>query len=326
VTRDHARKKAIRARMAASGEPYSVAARALDSDELAADPEPATAEPIAPGSATSEPATAAPAAAASATEDPMAAGSAVAEPVADAGSVADPGRETDRGEALAEVIACAGRTLAAPSARIQIRDDTETGRDPEPAPRRRPGLIGRLAGRAAKAVWERVAPDTDPAELREQFLHQFGAGFIEPAAGRYLVDFGGYAQVLVDGRRFGGLSGEPLGPRYELRPHRFRRDDPLDALRRLQGATAARWTGDETVRWTPCRVAVTTAGPNEFRVWIDDQRIRRFQTVERGSGRSALATKTETVELWDFGVPVDSLDWSRLPSFRAPGSGDDAGR
>ena len=124
--------------------------------------------------------------------------------------------------------------------------------------------------------------------------------------------------MLVDGRRFGGLSGEPLGPRYELRPHRFRRDDPLDALRKLQGATAARWAGEERVRWTPCRVAMVTAGPDEFTVWVDDQRIRRFRTVERGSGRSVRATRTETVEFWDFGVPVDSLDWSRLPDFRTP--------
>ena len=63
-------------------------------------------------------------------------------------------------------------------------------------------------------------------------------------------------------------------------------------------------------------MAVATAGQDEFTVWIDDERIRRFQAVERGSGRSALVTKTETVELWDFGVPVDSLDWSRLPAFR----------
>jgi hypothetical protein len=111
-------------------------------------------------------------------------------------------------------------------------------RDPVPALRRplrrRPGLVGRLTRRAAKAAWERVAPETSPAEARELFLHQFGAGFIDLAGSRYLVDFGGYAQVLVDGRRFGGLSGEPLGPRYELRPHKFRRDDPLDALRKLQ--------------------------------------------------------------------------------------------
>ena len=260
--------------MAAAGEPYSVAARAVDSAE------PAAPEPVA------------------------------AKPAADAERVADPAG------ALAEVIACAGRTLSAPSARIQIRDDTETGRDPEPAPGRRPGLVGRLAGRAAKAAWKRVAPGTDPAELGEQFLHQFGAGFIEPAAGRYLIDFDGYAQVLVDGRRFGGLSGEPLAPRYEVRPHRFRRDDPLDALRKLQRATAARWTGEERVRWTTCRVVAATVDDSEFTVWIDDERIRRFQTVDRGSGRSARATRTETVELWDFGVPVDSLDWSRLPSFR----------
>ena len=67
------------------------------------------------------------------------------------------------------------------------------------------------------------------------FLHQVGEGFLEPAASRYLIDYGGYAEVLIDGTR-----------------------------------------------------------------------------------RIAQATKTETVELWDFGVPVDSLGWSRLPSFRTP--------
>jgi hypothetical protein len=72
------------------------------------------------------------------------------------------------------------------------------------------------------------------------------------------------------------------------------------------------------VRWTTCRVAATTVGQAEYTVWIDGTRIQRFQAVERGSGRSARATKTETVELWDFGVPVDSLDWSRLPNFRTP--------
>jgi hypothetical protein len=276
MTSDHARKKAIRARMTASGEPYSVAARALAARALAA-----------------------------------------SAPAADAESVADRERGADPAGALAEVIACAGRTLTAVSARVEVRADTDLGWDPERVPRRRPGLVGRLAGRAAKGVWARIAPDTDPAELREQFLHQFGEGFLEPAADRYLIDYGGWSQVLIDGRRFSGLSGEPLGPRYENGPGRSRRDDPLDGLRRLQGATAARWVGAETIRGTPCRLAATTAGQDEFTVWIDGERIRRFQTVERGSGRSARATKTETVELWDFGLPVDELDWSRLPSFRA---------
>jgi hypothetical protein len=251
--------------MAASGEPYIVAARALDS----------------------------------------------AEPAAQQPAAQEPG-------ALAAVTACAARTLTADSARLEIRSDTDLGRDPEPEPRRRPGLIGRLAGRAVTGVLGRVAPETDPAELRELFLHQLGAGFVEHAADRYLIDFGGWAQVLTDGRRFSGLSGEPLGPRYEKRPGRPRKDDPLDALRRLQAATTARWSGEETVRRTRCRVLAATAGQDQFTVWIDDERIRRFRTVERGSGRSARATKTETVELWDFGVPVDSLDWSRLPAFRTP--------
>ena len=286
--------------MAATGEPYSVAARALDAAEAAA-AESAAADLTAGA-------------------EPIGAESAAAEPIAAEPAAAEP--TPDPAGALTEVIACANRTLAASSARIEIRDDTDLGREPVPALRRplrrRPGLLGRLTRRAARSALARVAPETDPARLGESFLHQFGAGFIEPAAGRYLVDFGGYAQVLVDGRRFGGLSGEPLGPRYELRPHRYRRDDPLDALRKLQGATTARWTGEERVRWTTGRVAMVTAGPDEFTVWVDDQRILRFRTVERGTGRSVRATKTETVELWDFGVPVDSLDWSRLPSFRTP--------
>jgi hypothetical protein len=65
-------------------------------------------------------------------------------------------------------------------------------------------------------------------------------------------------------------------------------------------------------------VVTATAGHDEFTVWIDDLRIHRFRIVHRGSGRSAGATRTETVELWDFGVPVDELDWTRLPSFRTP--------
>ena len=265
--------------MAATGEPYSVAARALDALDAVADPN-------------------------------------TAEPAADAGSVADPGGGADQAEALAEVIACVGRTLAAPSARIQIATDIDPGQEPEPIQRPRPGLIGRLAGRAARGAWRRIAPEVTPAEFREMFLHQFGAGFVEPAAGRYQIDWGGWAQLITDGRGFSGASGAPLGPRYENRRGRPRRDDPLDTLRRLQGASAARWAGQEQVRWTTCRMATTTTGQEEFTVWIDDQRVRRFRTVQRGSGRSARTTRTETVELWDFGVPVDSLDWTRLPSFR----------
>jgi len=313
--------------MAATGEPYSVAARAIDAAEAepmaatagVADPavpaEPAAAaEPAVPA----EPAAAEPAVPA----EPAAAAEPTAAEVASA-EVASAEPTSEPAGALAEVIACANATLAASSARIEIRTDTDLGRDPVPALRRplrlRPGLIGRLTRRAARSALARVAPGADPAELRDHFVHQFGAGFIDFADARYLVDFGGYAQALVDGRRFGGLSGGPLGPRYEIRPYKFRRDDPLDALRRLQSATAARWAGHERVRWTTCRVVTAAVGEDEFTVWIDGRRVQRFRTVERGSDRYPLATRTETVELWDFGVPVDELDWSRLPTFRSPG-------
>ena len=56
-----------------------------------------------------------------------------------------------------------------------------------------PGLV-RFAARAAL---ERVAPGWDGARLRDAFEHQLGAGFIEPAAGLYQVDFGGYAEMYM---------------------------------------------------------------------------------------------------------------------------------
>jgi hypothetical protein len=59
-------------------------------------------------------------------------------------------------------------------------------------------------------------------------------------------------------------------------------------------------------------------------VWIDGQHIRlvRFEDhaprdLEPKQGDSS--AKVLTLELWDFGVPVQELDWSRLPTFHTPG-------
>src|SRR5207248_7726587 len=82
-------------------------------------------------------------------------------------------------EIVREVIARANSTLAAPSARIEFRVDTDIVR-PEPPERQerpRPGPVGRLARRAAKAAWDRIAPGMDVADLREKFTHQVGEGF-----------------------------------------------------------------------------------------------------------------------------------------------------
>lgn len=253
MTRDRARKKTIRARMAASGEPYSVAARKLGGSQP---------------------------------------------------------------EAARDVIARADRTLAAPSARIEYRIDREFVRSEQPA-RPRPGPVGRLVRLAAKATWQRISPDMDFAEAHDQFMHNVSKGFIEPAAGRYQTDSGGYAVVYVDGQEWAGLSGWPLGPRYRHR--REHPDNPLRLLRLLQATTDAWPAGDESLRGTPCRKLAVRAGSTEFTVWIDDERIRQIQLEVHASNEHASTSETRTTELWDFGVPVDSLDWSRLPTFRTPG-------
>jgi hypothetical protein len=261
VTKDHARKKAIRARMAASGEPYSVAARKLDATPPASD------------------------------------------------------------TAAGEVIARVNATLAAASARFEYRRVTDVTTQ-EPRERPRPGPVGRLARLAASAVWDRISPEVNATEfggmMREAFRHYVGAGFAEPAADRYQVDYGGYAQMYFDGRFWGGPSGAPLRPNNQGR--RTGVSDPLGLLRLLRGVTQARYTGEETLRGTPCRAVAVRAGSDAFTVWIDDEHVRQVQSESHGGPRRGGSWKmTTTFELWDFGIPVDSLDWSHLPSFRTPG-------
>lgn len=261
MTRDRAHKKAIRARMAARGEPYSVAARKLATPATPADPE----TPAEPDTA-----------------------------------------------AVRDVLTRTTATLAAPGAWFEFRTDWAL-LEPWPA-RPSPGLIGRLARRAARAALERIAPGEIPASLADWFAHSAGTGILEPAAARYQIDYGHYAETYIDGKEFGGRSGTQVQA-----PHRNRRapetDTPLTLLRRPQGATDARHIGDETLRGTPCRMmTVTTPDLARLTVWIDDEHIRQIQREERAEKIS----RTWTLELWDFGVPVDSLDWSRLPTFRTP--------
>ena len=266
MTRDRARKKAIRARMAVSGEAYSVAARKLDATPPASD------------------------------------------------------------TAVRDVISRANATLAAPSARFEHRRETDVPVR-ERRERPRPGPVGRLVRRTAKSLWGRLSPEVDAAQLgamfREAFLHLSGEGFLEPAADRYQVDYGAYTQMYFDGQLWGGPPGAPLraNNRHRQTGHV---SDPLRLLRLLRAATQARYCGEETLRGTPCRMVAVRAGAAALTVWIDDEHVRQIRPEYRGRGprhsETAETTKTtETFELWDFGVPADSLDWSHLPSFRAPG-------
>jgi hypothetical protein len=187
VTRDRARKKAIRSRMAGTREPYSVAARRLGGSQPA-----------------------------------------------------------DDEAALRAVMACARNTLAAPSARIEIRSDWEiTHHQGEP----RLNVIGKLARFAVRTALKRVEPEMSMADAREAFMHTAGEGFVEPAVGRYLIDLGGHAQMASDGKHFSGPSGKPLGARYQ--DSRGPGVDPLEVLSQLRHATGARYAADETVRSTP---------------------------------------------------------------------------
>ena len=223
------------------------------------------------------------------------------------------------GTAVREVIARVNATMAAPSARIEYRRDSDFG-PRERRTRPRPGPVGRLARLAAGAAWKRIAPGVDVGEvLRETFFHQVGVGFVEPAAGRYQIDYGAYAQMYIDGQLFGGLSGAPLGDNNRSRRELPRENDPLRLLGLLREVTRAQYSGTETLRGTPCRAVAVLAGSAELTVWIDDEHVRRIQSEWRAPGPRRDGSVTLAFELWDFGVPVGSLDWSRLPSFQAPG-------
>ena len=87
----------------------------------------------------------------------------------------------------------------------------------------------------------------------------------------------------------------------------------------VRAGTDARQAGAEAVRGTMCRKVAVRAGSAELTVWIDDDHIRRVRYAEGAPGPDTAVVRSWTLELWDFGVPADSLDWSRLPSFRTPG-------
>jgi hypothetical protein len=223
--------------------------------------------------------------------------------------------------------------LAERGARIALRSDFEITRT---EPLANAGPVGRLVILAGKTLWKRVSGGLD-------IKHAAAAGFIEPAARRYMIDFGSYAEIGADGVTFGGRSGRSL---RGLRPSSRHDGDVLWLLRLLPGTTDARFEDTETLQGTPCRqyavqVDVARAAEADRRaellppsgvdspqppvlglsVWVDGQHIRQVRFVDsqpKGPqpGQSRSGAKVLTLEIWDFGVPVHDLDWSRLPSFR----------
>jgi hypothetical protein len=152
--------------------------------------------------------------------------------------------------------------------------------------------------------------------------HMVGQGFIEAPADRYMLDFGAYAQIVADGKVFGGLPGRSLD---SLRTNERRGpDDLLSVLEKLVVGTNAQYVGAEEVRGTSChKFSVRRDSMPALTVWVDGEHVRRIRTTDRAArkvGREQVTlavTKELTTDLLDFGVSLQDLDWTRLPG-RAP--------
>jgi len=256
VTRDRARKKSVRAQMAASGEPYSVAARKLGRTAAA-----------------------------------------------------------DQAAARDEVISRVQTTLAASSARFEVCKEVTAGPGTVAVQdRHRPGPFKRLAGSAAKTAWDYVVPEQARMRLRTAGPGM-ARGIIEPSARRFqrhqvAWDPGMLALTMFISRPQQGLDSVPNA--------HVEKEDPLELLMCLRSVTAARYAGQETVRETRCRkIAVTVSGTTAgYAVWVDNEHVRQIRAVTPATERGVvtmLVTTTVTAQLWDFGVPVDSMDWPALP-------------
>jgi hypothetical protein len=95
--------------------------------------------------------------------------------------------------------------------------------------------------------------------------------------------------------------------------------DPLELLMRLRSVTAGRYAGDETIpSRTAARSPSTVSGTTAvFTVWVDNEYVWQIQAVTLETREQVvvivLATTTVTAQLWDFGVPIDPMDWPALP-------------
>jgi hypothetical protein len=247
------------------------------------------------------------------------------------------GRRGAAGEAARdEVITRVEATLAAASAMIEVCKEITVG--PAAAPTRdrlRYGPFRRLADAAVRGGWNHVVPEQARTPLRTASSGS-ALGVIEPSARRfqYVVfkqqSYSALAQLAL------GLDmalGLDAGPAQSA--HSAPGEDPLELLIRLRPVTTARYAGEETVREARCRKIAVTAGgtPAALTVWVDGEHVRQIQAVTSKKTKriaaTVAATTTVTAQLWDFGVPVDSMDlrrpsalWSKLarhPARTRPG-------
>jgi hypothetical protein len=244
----------------------------------------------------------------------------------------DPGADVDPAADLsAEVVACAERTLGSAGVKVEWRDDLRLWHAPRRR-RRRGGLLApvfQILGAAVRAAWSRATDDLQFGRLQAK-------GILEPRTGRYMLDFGSFAQLTDDGQRYSGRSGRPIATLHPDPNPPNNSGEMRWLLALLRGATDATLEGQDVLHGTSCRrIAVSLdlprasaaingglAAPAVDRfeqltalpatVWIDAQHIRRVQLRQPES-------RERTLELWDYGLATEEFDWSRLPTFRSPG-------
>jgi hypothetical protein len=148
-------------------------------------------------------------------------------------------------------------------------------------------------------------------------------GVIDLTRRRYMLFDDEYAQLYSDGRLWGGGPGEKL-----VRWKGFREADPL-ALRpldALQAVTRARKGGREQVRGTSCEMfACDVDAQRLFHEWRSQVSTLQMTVGVDGGGyvrrvQAYADDRTWTIELWDFGLAAEDLDWTHLPTGQAEDS------
>jgi hypothetical protein len=86
----------------------------------------------------------------------------------------------------------------------------------------------------------------------QEFGHLIGEGVAEPARGRYMVDFGSFAELHAGGTTYGGRSGRSVQMMRPV-PDLGQAGDVLWLLRTLPGVTDAAVEGTDTLHGTVCR-------------------------------------------------------------------------
>jgi len=161
-----------------------------------------------------------------------------------------PGDADDGNAQLAQhVVECAQRTLAARGVKIDWRDESNFEFPPTTARwRRRKGGLLPLMG---KLLWKTIKSGFKLAVHDVKFGALAAKGVLDPATGRFMIDFGSFAQVYDGENTYGGRSGRPIAT---LNPFRTpgRSHEVMWLLRMLGGTTDATKEGADVLHGRSC--------------------------------------------------------------------------